>query len=214
MHACQVTSVMSNALWPYGLYIACQAPLSMGFSRQEYQSGLPCSPPRDLPNPGMEPTSLMSPALAGRFFTTTATWEALKQSLAHYKVSMWSERCSVMSDSLWPHGLYRPWNSPGQNTGVGSLSLMQGIFPTQRLNPHHPHCRWILYQLSYQGSPLPKVRLFKTTIWKHPCTPMFIAALFTKAKTRKQHQFSSVTQSCPTLCDPMNYSTPGLPVHH
>ena len=54
---------------------AHQAPLSMGFSRQEYWSGLPCPPPGDLPNPGVEPSSLMSPALAGRFFTTNATWE-------------------------------------------------------------------------------------------------------------------------------------------
>ena len=58
-----------------------------------------------------------------------------------------------MSDSLQPHGLYSPWDSPGQNTGVGSLSLLQGIFPTQGLNPGLPHCRWILYQLSHQGSP-------------------------------------------------------------
>ena len=56
--------------------VAHQAPLSMGFSRQEYWSGLPCPPPRDLPNLGIEPLSLMSPALAGRFFTTSATWEA------------------------------------------------------------------------------------------------------------------------------------------
>ena len=60
---------------------------------------------------------------------------------------------SVVSDSLQPHGLYGPWNSPGQNTGVGSLSLLQGIFPTQELNPGLPHCRWILYELSHQGSP-------------------------------------------------------------
>ena len=49
----------------------------MGFSRQEYWSGLPCPSPRDLPNPGIKPTSLTSPALAGRFFTTSTTWEAL-----------------------------------------------------------------------------------------------------------------------------------------
>ena len=61
--------------------------------------------------------------------------------------------CSVMSDSLWPHGLYSPWTSPGQNTGVGSCSLLQGIFPTQGLKPGIPHCRQILYQLSHQGSP-------------------------------------------------------------
>ena len=58
-----------------------------------------------------------------------------------------------MSDSLWPHGFYSPWNSPGQNTGVGSLSLLQGIFPTQGLNPGLLHRRRILYQLSHQGSP-------------------------------------------------------------
>ena len=48
----------------------------MGVSRQEYWSGLPCPPPGDLPNPGIELASLMSPALAGGFFTTSATWEA------------------------------------------------------------------------------------------------------------------------------------------
>ena len=58
-----------------------------------------------------------------------------------------------MSDSLWPHGLYSPWNSPGQNTGVGGRSLFQGIFPTQGLNAGLLHCRWFLYQLSHKGSP-------------------------------------------------------------
>ena len=57
------------------------------------------------------------------------------------------------SRSLQPHGLYSLWNSPGKNTGLGSLSLLQGIFPTQGLNPGLPHCRRILYQLSHQGSP-------------------------------------------------------------
>ena len=56
--------------------VAHQAPLSMGFSTQEYWSGLPGPPPGDLPDPGIEPTFLMSPALAGFFFTTSATWEA------------------------------------------------------------------------------------------------------------------------------------------
>ena len=101
-----------------------------------------------------------------------------------------SESCSVGSDSLWPHGVYNPWNSPGHNTGMGSVSLLQGIFPTQGSNhitggflpaesqgkPKNTgvgklsllqrifltqevnwdllNCRWILYQLSYQGSPM------------------------------------------------------------
>ena len=64
-----------------------------------------------------------------------------------------SESCSVVSYSLWPHGLYSPWNSLGQNTGVGSLSLLQGIFPIQGSNPGLPCCRRILYQLSRKGSP-------------------------------------------------------------
>ena len=58
-----------------------------------------------------------------------------------------------MFNSLRLHGLYSPWNSPGQDTGVGSLSLIQGIFPIQGSNPGLSHCRWILYQLSHKGSP-------------------------------------------------------------
>ena len=64
-----------------------------------------------------------------------------------------SESHSVMSDSLQPHGLYSPWNSPAQNTRMGSHPLLQGIFSTQGLKPSLPHCRQILYQLSHQGSP-------------------------------------------------------------
>ena len=63
-----------------------------------------------------------------------------------------SESHSVMSESLTPHGL-SPWNSPGQNTGVSSLSILQGIFPTKELNTGFLHCRHILYQLRYKGSP-------------------------------------------------------------
>ena len=67
---------------------------------------------------------------------------------------------SVVSDSvgprgLWPPRLLCPWDSPGQNTGVGSPALLQGIFPTQGLNPGLPHCRRILCHLSQQGSPGP-----------------------------------------------------------
>ena len=78
-------SFMSDSLWLYGLFatlwtVAHQAPLSMKFSRQEYWSGLPFPPPGDLPDPGIEPASLISPALAGGFFTTSATWEVLNQA--------------------------------------------------------------------------------------------------------------------------------------
>ena len=58
--------------------VAHQAPLSVGFSRQEYWSGLPCPPPRGLPDPGIQPRCLVPPALAGGFFTTSTTWEACR----------------------------------------------------------------------------------------------------------------------------------------
>ena len=89
-----------------------QAPLPMGFSRQEYWSELPCPPPGDLSNPGTEPRSL-----------------------------------TLQVDSL----LSEPRGKP-KNTGLGSLSLLQGNFLTQELNRGLLHCRQILYLLSYQGS--------------------------------------------------------------
>ena len=82
------------------------------------------------------------------------------------------ESHSVVSHSLQPHGLYSPWNSSGQNTGVGSLSLLKGILPTQGSNPGLLHCRQILYQLSHQGSPriLKWVKAIHSSIlaWKIP----------------------------------------------
>ena len=71
---CKLLSCVRFCATPWT--VAHQAPVSMEFSRQEYRSGLPCSPPGDLPHPGIETASLKSPALAGRFFTTRATWEA------------------------------------------------------------------------------------------------------------------------------------------
>ena len=66
--------------------VAHQSPLSVGFSRQEYWSGLLHSPPGDLPDPEIKPTSLMSPALAGGFFTISTTWEAHKSTIFQYKI--------------------------------------------------------------------------------------------------------------------------------
>ena len=67
----------------------------------------------------------------------------------------WRSEVKVTSNSLRPHGLYSPWNSPGQNTGVGSLSLLQGIFPTLGIKLGLLHCMQTLYQLSHKGSPRP-----------------------------------------------------------
>ena len=72
---------------------------------------------------------------------------------------MWSENEVFQSCmTLWPHGLWptrllHPWDFPGKNTGVGCHFLLQGIFPTQGLNPGLLHCRQTLYPLSHQGSP-------------------------------------------------------------
>ena len=112
--------------------MAHQAPLSMGFSRQEYWSGLPFPSPGDLPDPGME---LGSPAL--------------------------------QADSLPIELSGKP-----KNTGVGTLSLLQGTFPTQEWNWGFLHCRWILYQPSHQGSPecvhiLATVSIAAMRIWMH-----------------------------------------------
>ena len=89
------------------------------------------------------------------YFKKSIYMDASKQNILFVETHthVWSESCSVVSDSLWPHGLYSPWNSPSQNTGVGSLSLLQGIFPTQGSNPGLLHCRWILYQLNHKRSP-------------------------------------------------------------
>ena len=74
VHACYAASVVSDFATTWT--VARQAPLSMEFSWQEYWSGLPCPPPGDLPDPEIKTTSLPSPALAGMFFTISATWEA------------------------------------------------------------------------------------------------------------------------------------------
>ena len=89
-----------------------------------------------------------------------------------------NESCSVVSDSLQPSGLYSPCNSPGQNTGVGSLSLFQGIFPTQGSNPGLPHCRQILYHLSHKGSP--------NVCWTHEFESDHGEVKFWAAKERDQ----------------------------
>ena len=69
------------------------------------------------------------------------------------KVESESDSRSVVSDSLWPHGLHSPWNSSGQNTGVSSLSLLQRIFPTQGSNPGLLHCQANSLPTETQGRP-------------------------------------------------------------
>ena len=106
-----------------------------------------------------------------------------------------SESRSVVSDSLRPNGLYT-WHSPGQNTGVGSCFLLQGIFPTPGLNPGLPHCRRILYQLSYQGSQNETLKVWPWwNVKAHKCICMQIY----KYKMKMYHEFNSLVRKTPDV---------------
>ena len=125
-------SVLSDSLGPHGLYNPRNTPgQNAGAGSHSLLQGIF---PTQGSNPGLP---------------------LCRQILYHlnHQGSPESGRRSVVPNFLPPHGLCRPRNSPGQNTGVGSLSLLQGIFPTQESNLCLPHCRRIPYQLSYQGSP-------------------------------------------------------------
>ena len=104
--------VMSNPLWPRSC--SPQAPLSTGFSRQEYWSGLPCPSPGDLPDPGIKPASLTSPALAGGFFTTGATWETPK--CPRLKSKKQRRQLQIHNTLLQVEGC--SWNQVGNSTGI------------------------------------------------------------------------------------------------
>ena len=100
MRAC---SVMSNSLQPYGLEPA-RLLCPWGFSRQEYWSGLSCPPPGDFPNPGSQSSSLMSPALPGKFFTTSTTWEA-----HYYILSTCVHGCDIRGFIQFSSSIHNVW---------------------------------------------------------------------------------------------------------
>ena len=114
----------------------------------------------------------------------------------YFKNKSESESHSVVSDSFRP----MDWNSPGQNTGMGSLSLLQVIFPTQGSKPGLLHCRRILYQLSHKGSPQKQKAISNWSFIMFCLTSNSISC--------------SVIQLCLTFCDPMDCSMPGFPVLH
>ena len=142
---------MSDSAIPQA--VARQVPLSMGFSRLEYWSGLQFPSPGDLPDPGIGPESPASPALAGRFFTTGPPGKPVYVCVCVCVCVKLKVKAAQLSLTFCNYVDYSPWNPPGQNTGVGSLSLLQGIFPTQGSYSGLPHYRRILYQLSHKGSP-------------------------------------------------------------
>ena len=138
-----------------------------------------------------------------------------------------------------PRGLYSPWNSPGQNTGVGSLSLSPGDLPTRGLNPGLPHCRRILHKLSHKGSPLTGTKTGLSPVWpsQHSSQGLVLAGIMVSCllmmDTSPEQDYGlsvllpphswakalqgvscSVAQSYGTLCDPMDCGTPDFPVLH
>ena len=138
------------------------------------------------------------------------------------EVKKWSESCSGVSDSLRPHRLYSPWNSLGHNSGVGSLSLLPGIFPTQRSNPGLLHCRQILYQLNHKGLLLlkpPQTQLCKDLVslkgkennilLKHRTTSSscFVCWQTCQELLRNVKCFSMLLRIC---CGPLGTSVHGL----
>ena len=127
-----------------------QVALSIGFPRQEYWNGLSFPSLGDLPDTGIKPGS---PALQAESLPSEPPGKPIYVCIHTHRYLKVKVKVSPSSPTIWPHGLHSPWNFPGQNTGVGSLSLLQDIFPTQGLNPGLPHCRQILFQLSHQGSP-------------------------------------------------------------
>ena len=125
--------------------VARQAPLSMGFPRQGYWSGLPFPSPEDLPNPRIEPTS---PALAGGLFTTEPPEES--PDVSRVKVKLLS-RVRLFA-TPWTLAHQAPPSMEfflGKSTGVGCHFLLQGIFPTPGSNPGLLHCGQTLYRLSH-----------------------------------------------------------------
>ena len=132
----------------------------MRFARQEYWSGLPFPSAGCFSDPGTEPAS---PALIGGFFTTEQPGKPLIPVCAVLclEAQLFPTLCDSMDCSSPGSSVQR--DSPGKNTGVGCHALLQQIFPTQGSNPSFPHCRWILYHLSHQGSPI-SILIFVTII--------------------------------------------------
>ena len=124
--------------------VACQAPLSRGFSKQEYWSGLLFPSPGDLPHPGIKPGS---PALQEVSLLSESPGKPIYISSILFRLRLWvailclvAQSCPTFCDPMngSPPGSFVQGDSPGKNTGVGCHAFLQGIFPTQGLEPRSP----------------------------------------------------------------------------
>ena len=119
---------------------------------------------------------------------------------------------SLWSHGLWPTRLLHPWDFPGKNTGVGCRFLLQGIFPTQGLNPGLPHCRQTLHPLSHKGSPTVDVPLpnknptasqisrIRPKEWLESSHPFFASALQYMSRAMVTKICDQTWTSWPLLC--------------
>ena len=171
--------------------------------------------------------------IPGTLQARTLAWVAISFSNAW----KWKVKVKLLSH-VWlfatPRtGFPSPWNSPDQNTGVGSCSLLQRIFPTQGFNPGLPHCRWILYQLSHQGSPKRSLcccccwvaSVVSGSVQPHRWQPIRLPHPWDSPgkntgvsshfllQCMKVKSESEVTQSCPTPSNPMDCSLPASSIH-
>ena len=144
-YVCVVSYVWLSVSW---WTIACQALLSMGFSRQEYWSRLPFPPAGDLHDPGIKPTFLASPALAGEFFTTNATWEAhplvqtAERRCVIYKFMVIFKLVTTHAYVHYSHDLHcspagfleRPWENVSANGSAVNSGHTSGLNPATSHN--------------------------------------------------------------------------------
>ena len=152
---------------------ASQAPLSMGFSRQEHWSGLPSLPPGNLPNPGIEPASLMSPTMAGGFFTASVTWEAPSTAhtycfktlslgvVCYASVDNWYTACAKSFSPVWL--FVPPWTIAHQaplSMGILQARIPEwvaypspGDFPNPRIEPRSPALKADSLPIDLPGKP-------------------------------------------------------------
>ena len=144
MQSCMLSHFSHVRLFATIWTVAHQAPLSMGFSRQEHWNGMSCPPPGDLPNLGIKPVFPRSPALAGGFFTTNATWEAHQPSILIVNES----NKTFSEDALLIKQLKRCWDPRCQDQGLadqgedlrhsnlpGSFIILPGYYLVQMSHP-------------------------------------------------------------------------------
>ena len=191
----------------------------MGFSRQEYWSGLPCPPPGDLPDLGIEPLSLMSPALAGRFFTASTPGKPLTFYSLYPQERILKALKYMVSESLHIH-LSWEWFHPSLSTQSSMTTLFWGIRIDVPLLPIHSFTHSFIHSLSMPGS-VQNTNVFckVSSFYRSSGIRRKILSLCCFGQNTTSNVFCRIhaaaaksLQSCSTLCNPIDSSPLGSPV--